>query len=274
MSAVLIPAIMAVLAAAPAQDRAYGIGNPTPRSEMRPLSTDRPDTTESPYTVDAGHFQIEASAVAFATDETGGVRSRVTEFAPVNLKVGLSDAVDLQFVFTPRARFETGAEGRETVETGFGDDTQIRLKVNLWGNDGGGTAFAIMPFIKLPTGPEPFNTGKLEGGLILPLAVALPGDTSLGLMAEVDAVRDADGGYALDFVHTATLGHALVGDLSGYVEYVGVAPGGDAQPYRASASGGLTLRLTDDMVIDAGGTVGLTDSADDLTVFVGLSRRF
>ena len=27
-------------------------------SELRELSTDRPDTTESPYTVDAGNFQF------------------------------------------------------------------------------------------------------------------------------------------------------------------------------------------------------------------------
>jgi hypothetical protein len=33
--------------------------HPTPRQLMRELSTDRPDRTESPYTADAGHFQLE-----------------------------------------------------------------------------------------------------------------------------------------------------------------------------------------------------------------------
>ena len=40
---------------------------------VRPLSTDRPDTTESTHTVDAGHFQIESDLVAFSHDrDTGG----------------------------------------------------------------------------------------------------------------------------------------------------------------------------------------------------------
>ncbi|WP_375396658.1 hypothetical protein [uncultured Sphingomonas sp.] len=35
----------------------YTLFDPTPRAAMRPFSTDRPDTTESPYTVDAGIFR-------------------------------------------------------------------------------------------------------------------------------------------------------------------------------------------------------------------------
>ena len=37
----------------------YTLFNPTPRDRLREMSTDRPDKTESPFTVDAGHFQIE-----------------------------------------------------------------------------------------------------------------------------------------------------------------------------------------------------------------------
>ena len=39
----------------------YDLFNPTPSELMRELSPDRPDATESPLTVDAGHFVIEAS---------------------------------------------------------------------------------------------------------------------------------------------------------------------------------------------------------------------
>ena len=37
----------------------YTLFHPTPREWMREMSTDRPDQTESPNTVDAGHFQVE-----------------------------------------------------------------------------------------------------------------------------------------------------------------------------------------------------------------------
>ena len=37
----------------------YTLFNPTPKEQMRPFNTDRPTKSNVPYTVDAGHFQIE-----------------------------------------------------------------------------------------------------------------------------------------------------------------------------------------------------------------------
>jgi hypothetical protein len=37
----------------------YSLFNPIPKDQMRPFSIDRPDVTESPISVDAGHFQFE-----------------------------------------------------------------------------------------------------------------------------------------------------------------------------------------------------------------------
>src|SRR5687767_2381830 len=52
----------------------YHLFDPTPRALMREMSTDRPDTTESPRTVDAGHFQLEMSFVDFTREDEDGVR--------------------------------------------------------------------------------------------------------------------------------------------------------------------------------------------------------
>lgn len=43
----------------PPDKSGYSLFKPTPRQFMRELTTDRPDQTESPYTVDAGHFQVK-----------------------------------------------------------------------------------------------------------------------------------------------------------------------------------------------------------------------
>ena len=51
-----------------ADKSSYHFFNPTPRELMREMSTDRPDLTESAYTVDAGHFQIETDLVSFSHD--------------------------------------------------------------------------------------------------------------------------------------------------------------------------------------------------------------
>src|SRR5579863_4695436 len=74
---------------------AYNLLNPTPEDAMRELSPDRPDKTESPYTLDAGHFMVEMDFVTYTHDDTDGVRTEAWNVTPVNLKVGLFDNVDL-----------------------------------------------------------------------------------------------------------------------------------------------------------------------------------
>ena len=46
-----------------ARKRAYTLFKPVPKVLMRSLSTDRPDATESAYSVDAGHFQVETDVL-------------------------------------------------------------------------------------------------------------------------------------------------------------------------------------------------------------------
>jgi hypothetical protein len=259
----------------------YWLFNPTPRALMREMSTDRPDTTESPFTVDAGHFQVELSLLDFAYNHDNGERTETLSLMPVNLKVGLLNNVDLQFIFTPYVNERTKAVGTNQRRRGFSDDTQLRLKMNVWGNDGpseifGDTALAIMPFVKFPTGTGGLSNEHVEGGLILPLAVALPGDWNLGLMGEIDFVyNDASGSYGVDFVHTATVSHDVPGieNLAFYLEYIGIAPSETGSQYQAIGSAGLTYQMTSDWMLDFGGTVGLSESADDFTLFVGMSFR-
>lgn len=247
------------------------------------MSADRPDVTESPITVDAGHVQIELSLFDLTRDRDDGVRTRSIGIFPANVKLGLTNNLDIQFVFTPYQRIETSSGGQRDVIDGFSDDTQIRLKINLWGNDGphpvfGNTAFAVMPFVKFPTGcPDELGNDRVEGGIILPFAADLPGGWGLGLMAEVDLVyNEEDDDYGLDFVHTATLSRAVPGfeRLGFFVEYIGIAPIDTGATYQALGSGGLTFAINHDWMLDCGVTAGISDSADDIGVFVGTTVRF
>src|SRR5436190_24017419 len=80
----------------------YTLFNPTPRDRMREMITDRPDKTESAFTVDAGHFQVEADILNYAYDrhnpERTDTRVETVSIAPMNLKVGLCNNVELQLV--------------------------------------------------------------------------------------------------------------------------------------------------------------------------------
>ena len=242
----------------------YTILNPTPRALWRDLSADRPDITESPITVDAGAVQLEMSFFDYA--KNGSAESWTA--APFNLKVGLTNSTDIQFVFDPYVHVRDSG----STDSGIGD-VQIRLKMNLWGNDGGDTALAIMPFIKIPTASDDLGNDKIEGGLIVPWGTDLTESIGLGLMAEVDVVYDdADDDYDLEFVTTAVLGVAVTDAFGVYLEGVGITPtDGD---FRALLGVGGTYALSDNVVLDAGVNIGLTGDADDVNVFTGTTIRF
>ena len=167
--------------------RGHSLLHPTPRDQLRALSTDRPDKTESPYTVDAGHFQFEMDVISYATDHDDAdgrdIRARAYAIAPINVKAGLWHNVDLQVVFDTYNHVRVEDRVGRTVDrrAGFGDIT-TRLKINCWGNDRGTTAFAVMPFLKFPTNEDGLGNDSIEGGVILPLAVELSGGWGLGLM--------------------------------------------------------------------------------------------
>lgn len=262
-------------APAPASKGDYHLFNPTPREHMREMSTDRPDTTESAYTVDAGHLQIEISFVDYTFDrQDDGTKTRTWAVAPINLKVGLLNDTDIQFVLDGYLLESSDGPTASEAVSGFGDFT-VRLKQNLWGNDGGDTALALMPYVKFPTGKDEFGTGNIEGGLIIPAAFSLPGDLGLGVMIEFDFLRSADDDrYVVDLVHTVTLAHDLIGDLAGFIEFAGAVNLNGDQDYRALFDAGLTYSLGPDLVLDAGIRIGLTDAAEDFGAFAGMSARF
>ena len=264
----------------PPDKSGYHLFNPTPRELMREMSTDRPDKTESPYSVDAGHMQIEMDFVTYTRDhDTSGGADTETEswmVAPINLKVGVANWADLQFVVESyqTVRTKDRTTGAVVRNSGFGDLT-IRFKANLWGNDGGPTALAAMPYVKVPTNQDDLGNDAVEGGLILPLAIELPWGWGMGVMPQFDVVRDDVGnGHHGVAVNTLTLGHDIVGKLAGYVEFFSeVNLEGDA-PWVGTIDLGLTYALTDDIQLDGGVNLGVTRSADDVNPFLGLSVRF
>jgi hypothetical protein len=247
---------------------------------MREMSTDRPDKTESPYTVDAGHFQLEMDIATFTHDHdtAGGNDARVNAWAiaPVNLKLGLRNNLDFQLMLETwsHVKTEDRVAGTITRQSGFGDVIP-RVKLNLWGNDGGRTAFGIMPFVKIPSNQHGLGNNAVEGGIILPLAIELPAGFDLGMMSEFDFIRnEAQRRYHPEFVNTVTVGHDLMGKLGGYVEFFSQVSAEARTPWIGTVDLGLTYAVSKDVQLDAGINLGVTRSADDWNPFVGLSFRF
>lgn len=246
---------------------------PADATPPREFSTDRPDKTESPYTVAPGRFHFEMDVATYAIDRSRDIRTTITRAVPFNLKAGLTPSTDIQLVVEPliRERVKDRNSGVVARRRGFGDVT-VRLKHNLWGNDGGATALAVMPFVTLPTSTNGVGVEAAEFGLIVPLAVSLSERVGLGLMTEVDLVRE-DGDYVPVFINSATIGVDVTDRLGTYVEAF-TEKSSEAREWVVTLDGGLTYAVTEDLQLDAGANVGLTEAADDLLVFLGVSRRF
>lgn len=263
-----------------ADKSSYHWFNPTPRDEMRELSTDRPDQTESPYTVDAGHIQIEADIVkhTYNREKFHGENkvSRQWDLANTNVKLGLTNSTELQLItanFVDLTESDKSAGARRQAE-GFGD-TLVRVKHNFWGNDSGEDAFSLMPYLKVPTNVNNTSSDDLEGGLIVLYALDLGQDYSLGLMPQFDMLKDRDGGgYHPSFLHTAALSRDWGAGFSTYYEFF-VQKGTDSKDlWNVMFDTGATYLLTPDVQLDAGVNIGLTKAANDYQPFIGITVRY
>ncbi|MEY3895298.1 MAG: hypothetical protein RLZZ214_817 [Verrucomicrobiota bacterium] len=232
------------------------------QEELRPISTDRPDTTESTHTVDAGHFQFEMEIAAWTRDG----KYRDVSLGQLNSKIGLDDSTDFQVV-TPF--FTQVRDGNE----GFAD-LQIRLKRNLWGNDEGSTSMAVMPFIQLPTSSDGLGSREVEGGLIVPFAFDGPADWSCAVMGELDLETNEDSDYHLVGLVSATASHAMTEHTGVFFELVSSRGAESGSDWEAYFNTGMTWLVRPNWQLDGGIRIGLTDASADYSPFLGVSTKF
>jgi hypothetical protein len=256
-----------VLGSAPREPDVGGAGPPPP---LRELNTDRPDVTESPFTVDAGHLQLELDLVNYTRD-AGEDRRVAWGVAPLNLRLGVRENLELGLFVAPFRRDTVQPTGGTSeTHTGFGDVT-LRAKVNFWGNDGGGTALGLIADLKLPTATAGLGNGAVEGTMLVPVSLELGGGWDLGAMTGAGFRRSDSGGGSGTWINSVTVGHGLTRDLAGYCE---VATETAAGAPVTTFDVGLTLRLNANAQLDVGAQFGLSHAADDTLVFTGLTRRY
>lgn len=245
----------------------------TARAQLRELSTDRPDQTESPYSVDAGHVQIESEVVSYGVTHEAGATLSEMHLMNMNVRVGVTDAMDAQLVVLPFVMLRTeDPTGSHSVE-GFGD-TAVRAKINVIGNDSGAFALALLPFVTLPTASESaLRAPRVEYGLAVPLGLALPADFALGVMEELDLVSGERNDYVFELTQTITIGHALIGELGGFTELASTVSFEGGTDASLELHGGLTYGVTDDIQLDAGVFGTLLGRGEDVRGFAGLTVR-
>jgi len=257
----------------------YTFFNPTPDNELRAFSPDRPPKADSAYTVDAGHFQYETDLVNYSQTNVGGVTTRLYQAADPVWKFGLTNWADFELQYNGYQNLTATSNATGAVLARFAGmgDIFVKSKINLFGNDGGAAALAVIPYVKLPSDSPLISNGAVEEGLIAPFQLQLPQDFGLTLMTEVDALKNAnDNGRHANFVDLINLNHAVPGikNLSAAIEFYSSIGTDPNTPPIYTLDTALIYLLTPNVQLDAGADFGLNRAAPTVQVFLGLSQRF
>jgi hypothetical protein len=223
----------------------YNLFNPVPEALMRELSPDRPDETESAFTVDAGHYQLEMDFVNFTYDQTDGTTAKAWDVGDFNFKAGLLNNVDVQLVYDNYLNVHTeDSSGKSTT-------------------------------LKFPTSTDNLGNNAVEGGVILPLAVSLPYDFDLSLETAAGLMKNDDnGGYHEEFIASASVDHQIVGKLSGFAEFFSDFTTESHAGWVGTVDTGLEYLVTKNIQLDCDCYFGVTPAAADYNPFCGITVRF
>lgn len=197
----------------------YSLFKPVPKAQMREMATDRPGITETPITVDAGHFQYETALFDYGIERSEGVKTKTFTINDLDFHMGLTNSTALQIMLDSYVveKEQERSTGKQIRNEGIGDLT-FRLKRNLKGNYDGNFSIALLPYFTLPTSKSSENN-KVEAGLMIPMELKLPAEWTLGLQLEVDRVKDKDkNALHTEVLQAISLSHGIIKDLDGVAE--------------------------------------------------------
>ncbi|WP_228446300.1 transporter [Chryseobacterium sp. 18068] len=236
------------------------------------METDRPDVTESPYTVDAGHFQYETDLLRLIKEKSDLLKTNTFLVNQANLKIGITGSTAIQIGWQSYGwQKEKELNKGSVIKTDGVGDVTLRIKQNILGNNHGNFALAILPYIKFPTSKYD-EESRFEGGLIVPMSYKLPGEWKLGLQVEVDRLKDLDqASMHTEFLQTLTISHPLFKGIDGIAETYYTY---DFKAHQLSnyINAAVQIDIAKDFKLDAGMNYGIQDTAAK-HYFIGASYR-
>jgi hypothetical protein len=265
---------------APPPDKSgFTLFNPTPDADLRSLCTDRPTKSDGACTVDAGHWQLESDLYNVTFQTTDGVSTRTQLFTDPTLKLGVTNALDLEVSIAPYEQVTThDSVGGVRTDAGGVGDLYLRAQWNLLGDDGGAIAAALYPFVKLPTAPSTIGNGAVEEGMIVPVSFTLPGNWQLTIDPEADALANPAGtGRHLNITSPLSLGYPITktvtvfGELWGDIDFV---PHGSVTQTSFDLAAAWIPAKSPSFQLDGGVNLGLNKETPGAQAYVGISHRF
>jgi hypothetical protein len=242
-------------------------------ADTTPICTDRPTKANATCTVPQGSWQLETDVGNSTHDRQGGVSTDTLYYLNPYFKYGLNDRQDIEINWAPAIHVRT-REGGQTRSVSGAGDVYLRLKSQLLSDDS--VSVSLIPFIKAPTASHELGNDRWEGGLAVPIGVALPQGFSLTLGPELDVLADSDGhGHHGAVTGLVNVAHALSSRLTLAVELWAQNNRDPAGTIRQrSADVALSFLVNPTLQLDVGANFGLNSSTPDSQVYLGLSHRF
>lgn len=233
----------------------------------------RGQITETPVTVQPGHFLLEVDALTLSVDREPGLKYTAFGAATTFLTTGLTSRLDLQVgaEFFLNQKFD--AAGFTERRSGVGD-VYVRAKYRFYESEDTYTAVAVLPFVKLPTNSGGVGNDAVEGGIIIPFQTLLVGGFDFAAMAELDFLRnDNDDGYDTYWFASASLARQFFKTVGLYGEAV-VAKSSGGAPWEGTIGAGAILTVSKFASWDFAIYRGISDGASDWTHVVRFNYGF
>jgi hypothetical protein len=221
----------------------------------------RAQITETPVTVQPGHFLLEVDVLSLTLDRDGDDKYTGFGAGLVFLTTGVTRSLDVQVGAQLFLSQDYDIEGVSDSDSGVGD-VYLRTKWHCYESASTWTSVAVMPYVKFPTNGG-IGNDSVEGGVIVPWETRVWGDVRIAAMAQVDIRRNAaDDGYDSHWYASAAAARQLTKQIGLYGEgAIGKSSGGE--DYEGLLGGGVTYALSDNLWFDLAAYHGLSSGAAD-----------
>ncbi len=232
------------------------------------MVTDRPDQTESAYTVPKHMLQIETGA-SIEGDKANGLETTTKNYGSTLLRYGLLDNLELRFGFDYQDEtVKTGENSPEINTAGFAP-LEVGMKLMIIEEKGWVPRLALLGGLTIPrTGESDFSTQyyapmfRLNGEYTLAEWVSF----GFNLGAEWDGYMPNATGY-----YSGVFGFGLTDWLAGFIEAYGFLTEELKPDHRSDA--GFTFLVLPNLQFDLSGGFGLSKVSPDYFMNCGVTWR-
>lgn len=239
---------------------AISAGSTLKAQELEPLQADRPDQTECASLVPAGYIQAETGFLY----EKGGPDARSFLYPSILWKYGVNDRFEVRLIT------EAGMEeyGEERI-SGFYPLT-VGFKTRLLDEDGIVPQTAFLGHLtSCKSGKEAFRPEWLAPSFRLSMQHTLSDRLSLGYNLGTEWSGNSN---EPTYIYSLAIGISITPRLGGFIEVYGYLPVEEDADHRFDC--GLTYLISNDLMVDLSGGVGITENAPDSFISLGFSWRF